>query len=72
MKLKQINFNKILAPGLSIFVDGKEIAWGTTWEVLKKIPVECAEYEIEKTNYLFNVYVIRLKSGKEKANETLD
>ena len=60
MKLKDFNFNNTHVKGLSIFVDGKEIAMGYTGEVLQKIP-HLAEYEIESTNYFFNVFVIRLK-----------
>ena len=65
MKLREVKFNDIPVPGLSIFVDGKEIACGFIGEVLRKIPIECADYEIESTNYFFDIYVIRLKSGKE-------
>lgn len=66
MKLREVKFNDIPVSGLSIFVDGKEIAMGFIGEVLRKIPVECADYEIESTNYFFDTYVIRLKSGKEQ------
>ena len=66
MKLREVKFNDISARGLSIFVDGKEIACGFIGEVLRAIPIECAEYEIVSTNYFFDIYVIRLTSGKEK------
>jgi len=62
MKLREFKFNDIPVPGLSIFVDGKEIAMGYIGDVLRKIPIECADYEIESTNYFFDVFVIRLKS----------
>ncbi len=65
MKLREVKFNDIPARGLSIFVDGKEIACGFIGEVLRAIPIECAEYEIISTNYFFDIYVIRLTSGKE-------
>lgn len=66
MKLREVNFNDIPVRGLSIFVDGKEIACGSIGEVLRAIPIECAEYEIVSTNYYFDIYVIRLTSGKEQ------
>lgn len=66
MKLREVKFNDINARGLSIFVDDKEIACGFIGEVLRAIPIECAEYEIVSTNYFFDIYVIRLSSGKEK------
>jgi hypothetical protein len=66
MKLREFNFNSIPVRGLSIFVDGKEIAMGFIGEVLRKIPIECADYEIESTNYFFDVFVIRLKSEADK------
>ena len=62
MKLREFNFNSLPVPGLSIFVDWKEIAMGYIGDVLRAIPVECADYEIESTNYFFDVFVIRLKS----------
>lgn len=66
MKLREVKFNDIPARGISIFVDGKEIACGFIGEVLRAIPIECAEYEIVSTNYFFDIYVIRLTSGKEQ------
>ena len=63
MKLREVKFKEIPVHGLSIFVDGKEIASGFIGEVLRKIPIECADYEIESTNYFFDIYVIRLTSG---------
>ena len=68
MKLREVKFNDIPYRGISIFVDGKEIACGFIGEVLRKIPVECADYEIESTNPFFDLFVIRLKSGKENVN----
>lgn len=65
MKLREVKFNDIPVPGLSIFVDGKEIASGFIGEVLRATPTECADYEIVSTNYFFDMYVIRLASGKE-------
>ena len=66
MKLREVKFNDIPARGISIFVDGKEIACGFIGEVLRAIPIECAEYEIVSTNYFFDIYVIRLSSGKDQ------
>ena len=66
MKLREVKFNDIPVRGLSIFVDDKEIASGFIGEVLRKIPIECADYEIVSTNYFFDIYVIRLTSGKEQ------
>ena len=65
MKLREVKFKEIPVPYLSIFVDDKEIAFGLIGEVLRKIPIECADYEIVSTNYFFEAYVIRLTSGKE-------
>ena len=65
MKLREVKFNDIPVLGLSIFVDGKEIACGFIGEVLRALPTECADYEVKSTNYFFDVYVIRLTSGKE-------
>lgn len=62
MKLREFNFNEIPVKGLSIFVDEKEIAMGFIGEVLKAIPIECADYEIVSTNFFFDVFVIRLTS----------
>ena len=66
MKLREVKFNDIPVRGLSIFVDDNEIASGFIGEVLLKIPIECADYEIVSTNYFFDIFVIRLKSGKEQ------
>ena len=65
MKLREVKFNDIPYEGISIFVDGKEIACGFIGDVLRKIPIECADYEIESTNPYFDMLVFRLKSGKE-------
>ena len=65
MKLREFNFNAIPVPGLSIFVEGKEIAMGFIGDVLRKIPIKYADYEIESTNYFFDVFVIRLKNAEE-------
>ncbi len=59
MKLKEFNFNNITVRGLSIFVDGKEVASGFIGEVLKKI-THLKDYEIKDTNYYFDMFVIRL------------
>lgn len=64
MILREVKFNDIPVPGLSIFVDDKEIASGFIGEVLRKIPIECADYKIVSTNYFFDIYVIRLTSRK--------
>ena len=59
MKLREVNFNELHAPYLSIFVDGKEAEFGLIGEVLKKIP-HLADREIKEINYFFESYVIRL------------
>ena len=59
MKLREFNFNEIPVKGLSIFVDGKEIAMGFIGEVLRQIP-HLADYEIKETNYYMDTFVIRL------------
>ena len=59
MKLREFKFREIPVPGLSIFVDGKEIACGFIGEVLRQIP-HLADYEIKETNYYFDTFVIRL------------
>lgn len=71
MKLKEVNFNDIPYKGICIFVDGKEIAMGFIGDVLRKIPIECADYEIESTNPYFDVLVFRLTSGKERKGDCL-
>ncbi|HML37335.1 MAG TPA: hypothetical protein PKA19_07950 [Bacillota bacterium] len=59
MKLKEVKFNNLSVPYLSIFVDGKEVAFGLIGEVLRQV-VHLAEKEIKETNYFFEAYVIRL------------
>ena len=59
MKLKEFNFNEIPVKGLSIFVDGKEVAMGFIGDVLREIPY-LAEHEIKETNYYMDTFVIRL------------
>jgi hypothetical protein len=59
MKLREFNFNDINARGLSVYVNGKEVATGFIDEVLKQIP-HLADYEIKKTSYYFDVFVIYL------------
>lgn len=66
MKLREVKFNDIPYKGICIFVDGKEIACGFTGDVLRAIPIECADYEIESTNPYFDMLVFRLTSGKEQ------
>ena len=68
MKLREFKFNDIPVRGLSIFVDGKEIASGFIGEVLREIPIECADYEIISTNYFFDIFVIRLTSERNDKN----
>ena len=65
MRLREIKFNDIPYKGISIFVDGKEISCGLIGDVLREIPIECADYEIESTNPFFDLFVIRLTSRKE-------
>jgi hypothetical protein len=59
MKLRDINFNNLNASHLSIFVDGKEVAFGFIGEVLRQV-THLADYEIKDTNYFFEAFVIRL------------
>lgn len=69
MKLREVKFNDIPAKGISIFVDDKEIACGFIGDVLRQIPIECADYEIVRTNWFFDLYVIRLTSERSNVNE---
>ena len=62
MKLRDFNFNTISVKGLSVFVDGKEVAMGFVGEVLRQIP-HLADYEINETNYYMDTFVIRLQGG---------
>lgn len=59
MKLREFKFNEIPVKGLSIFVDGKEVASGFIGEVLRQIP-HLADHEIKETNYYLDTFVIRL------------
>jgi hypothetical protein len=59
MKLREFKFREISVPGLSIFVDDKEVACGFICEVLRQIP-HLADYEIKETNYYMDTFVIRL------------
>ena len=59
MKLKEFKFKEISVRGLSIFVDGKEVACGSIGEVLKQIP-HLKDHEIKETNYYIDIFVIRL------------
>lgn len=59
MKLREFKFNEIPVKGLSIFIDGKEVASGFIGEVLRQIP-HLADYEIKETNYYLDTFVIRL------------
>ena len=59
MKLREFKFRELTVPGLSIFVDDKEVASGFIGEVLNEV-VHLADYEIKSTNYFFDMFVIRL------------
>lgn len=61
VKLGEFNFNELKGKyiGLSIFVDGKEVAMGFIGEVLNKVAY-LADREIKETNGFFDVFVIRL------------
>jgi len=59
MKLREYKFKKLKVPGLSVYVDDKEVASGFIGEVLRQIP-HLADYEIKRTNYYFDMFVIRL------------
>lgn len=59
MKLVEFNFNSIPVPGLSIFVDGSEVAAGFIAEVLRSIP-HLKSHIIQSTNFYFDMFVIRL------------
>lgn len=60
MKLREINFNRIGFKAISIFDGKKEVAYGFTGEVLRKIP-HLADREVRETSSYFDIYVIRLK-----------
>ena len=59
MKLREFKFRELTVPGLSIFVDDKEVASGFIGEVLNDV-VHLADHEIKSTNYFFDMFVIRL------------
>ena len=59
MKLREFKFRELNVPGLSIFVDDKEVASGFIGEVLNEV-THLADYEIKSTNYFFDMFVIRL------------
>lgn len=59
MKLMEFNFNSIPVPGLSIFVDGSEVAAGFISEVLRSIP-HLKNHIIRSTNFYFDMFIIRL------------
>lgn len=66
MKMREFPFRSLPTfAGLSIYEGKKEIACGFIGEVLKSLPVEYADKEIESTNWYFDVFVIRLK-GTER------
>lgn len=68
-KLRDFPFNDLPRfCGLSIFVDGKEVAMDLVGTVLKNLPAEYADFEIESTNTFFDTFVIRLKSNKEEVH----
>lgn len=62
MKLREFSFRTLPKfAGLSIQDPNGEVACGFIGEVLKALPVEYADREIESTNWFFDVFVIRLK-----------
>lgn len=60
MKLREFNFNDIPVRGISIFLNGKEVASGFIGDVLKQV-IHLADCEIKETNYFFDMFVIRLE-----------
>jgi hypothetical protein len=69
MKLREFKFNDLKhksppALGLSIHLGEKKYT-GFIGEVLKEIPLEFADYEIENESQYFDIYVIHLKQPLE-------
>lgn len=69
LKFKYLSFNKIAEEykGISVWIDGKEVACGFIDEVLIKLskmenPHEIPHYEITETRPYFDLFVIELKS----------
>lgn len=69
LKFKYLSFNKIAEEykGISVWIDGKEVACGSIDEVLIKLskmenPHEIPHYEITETRSYFDLFVIELKS----------
>ncbi len=69
LKFKYLAFDKIVEDfkGISINIDGKEIASGDFSEVLKVVAahpdhLETPEYEVTTTRAYFNIFVIELES----------
>jgi len=69
MKLKYLSFNRIAEEykGISVCIDGKEVACGSIDDVLIKLsnmenPHEILHYEVTETRPYFDLFVIALKS----------
>jgi hypothetical protein len=58
-RLRDIKYNDIDVPGLSIIDGEKEVASGFIGEVLRKIP-HLADREVRSTNYFFDMFVKRI------------
>lgn len=76
LKFKYLTFDKIVEDfkGVSVWIDGKEIASGDFSEVLdtlEKHPDHKSihEYEIVETRPYFDIFVIELKSLQSAFNE---
>jgi hypothetical protein len=58
-RLRDINYNEVWKPCLSIFKDNKEVAFGTKAEVLQQIP-HLADEVVIHSNYYFEALVLRV------------
>lgn len=58
-KLRNINYNDLTYSGLSVYQDGKEVAWGTIGQVLKQIP-HLADEVVKDANMYFETLVLRV------------
>lgn len=69
LKFKYLSFNKIREDynGISVWIDGKEVAFGEIGSVLNKLlkredAVEIPNYKIKTTRPYFDIFVIELTS----------
>jgi hypothetical protein len=58
-RLRDINYNEVSKPCLSIFKDDKEVAFGTIGDVLKQIQ-HLTDEVVKHSNYYFETLVLRL------------